>query len=784
MYSYEWDRKTRGFKLTTKTGKFVASEIRPVFAEELLLLGFDEHFQFERNTQAPLMWAKNNVYFYNGEEVAKVHKVQMGTPVDKEYLVKPCKLKPVDIPGMLRQNKIIMDSLIANTSKLVKKLYDDNIPSCDIAYIGYSGGKDSVVLLDFCDKVLPPECPVIFSDTTMELPDTYEVWAKTIESLKQSQRGYFKISNQIPAIDNWYTFGPPSRSIRWCCSIHKSSPVSIFLRQSGLSKYKRTLAFVGVRSDESLARSHYSEVGNGVKNASQINAMPLLDWGSHEIYLYIFMHDLPLNRAYRLGLPRVGCIMCPEASDKYAWYVNAIYPEYVKPYEEAIVKTSAKIFSSGEDSRQFVSSSGWQARKSGVTLSEFIVRPSEVIRNNTIEWCTTPIDFGALKEWIKTLGFLQRDDSGNNILYCRGVLSSVGEVKIDFVQENEKIVKISCQLQSSKDVRDFRYPMRKVVQKALACIACSACEAECPFAALRCSYGQRIEIDDSKCKNCLKCHDIDDGCWRFTSMEISKDTNAALVGIDRYKHFGLKKEWVALYADEKEGLFSSVALGPNMIPAARNWFSHAFLSTGQGDHPSKLLQVAEAQGADSELLWDLLWIGLAQKSALIKWFVVNCKIDTLYSIDDLQGMLGELKESTKNGGLDSLKATFRQSPLGTGSAPVVEMVQKGVRVLGLKRVPKSIEPLAVLYSLYLMATVADRTAFTLSEMMTADFESPYISPLVAFGMNVEELKGQCMGISSIYPDYLACSFTLGLEEIKVFPKEKTLDDVIGLILGE
>ena len=133
MYSYEWDRKTRGYKLTTKAGRFVASEIRPVFAEELLLLGFDEHFQFERESQVPLMWAKNNVYFYNGEEVAKVHKVQMGAPIDKEYLVKPCKLKPVDIPGMLRQNKVIMDSLIANTSKLVKKLYDDNISSCDIA---------------------------------------------------------------------------------------------------------------------------------------------------------------------------------------------------------------------------------------------------------------------------------------------------------------------------------------------------------------------------------------------------------------------------------------------------------------------------------------------------------------------------------------------------------------------------------------------------------------------------------------------------------------------------
>ena len=268
-------------------------------------------------------------------------------------------------------------------------------------------------------------------------------------------------------------------------------------------------------------------------------------------------------------------------------------------------------------------------------------------------------------------------------------------------------------------------------------------------------------------------------------MEISKDTNAALVGIDRYKHFGYKKEWVSLYVDEKENIFSSsTALGPNMIPAARNWFSHSFLSTGQGDRPSKLLKVAEAFGSDSELLWDLLWFGLAQRSALIKWFVVNCKFGVLYSIEDLQGMLGELKESTRNGGLDSLKATFRQSPIGTGTSPVVELTQKGVRVLGIKRVPKSIEPLAVLYSLYLMANVADRTSFTLSEMMTADFDSPYISPLVAFGMNVEELKGQCMGIASVYPEFLSCSFTLGLEEIKVFPKSKTLDDVIGLILGE
>lgn len=35
MYNYEWDTETGGYILTTRTGRFIANEIRPVFAEEL-----------------------------------------------------------------------------------------------------------------------------------------------------------------------------------------------------------------------------------------------------------------------------------------------------------------------------------------------------------------------------------------------------------------------------------------------------------------------------------------------------------------------------------------------------------------------------------------------------------------------------------------------------------------------------------------------------------------------------------------------------------------------------
>lgn len=115
---------------------------------------------------------------------------------------------------------------------------------------------------------------------------------------------------------------------------------------------------------------------------------------------------------------------------------------------------------------------------------------------------------------------------------------------------------------------------------------------------------------------------------------------------------------------------------------------------------------------------------------------------------------------------------------------MVQLDTKGKRAMGVTRVRRSIEPLAVLYSLYVMGLVSERNGFTISEMMQTDFDSPFISPLTAFGMEVEELKGQCLGIATRYPRFLTCIFTLGLDEVRIFPEEKGLDDVLGLMLGE
>ena len=292
MYDYDWNPLTGGYTLTTRTGRFIANEIRPVFAEELALVGLDKFLDYDKNEMRPFMWAQKNVYYYRGEKIAQCNGTRYGKAMDITcFFEGKKKITPVDVKQMLIENSEIMQALVDDTKRRTKELYDSDISRCDKAYIAFSGGKDSVALLHMCDDVLPLDAPVIFSDTDMELPDTYVTWEE-IQKL-YPHRTFIAARADTRALDNWKLFGPPSRTIRWCCSIHKSTPALIELKRMTGKTAVRVMAFVGVRGEESISRSFYEDSNDGVKNASQLNRMPLLDWGAHELWLYIFQNNQP-----------------------------------------------------------------------------------------------------------------------------------------------------------------------------------------------------------------------------------------------------------------------------------------------------------------------------------------------------------------------------------------------------------------------------------------------------------------------------------------------------------
>jgi phosphoadenosine phosphosulfate reductase len=274
---------------------------------------------------------------------------------------------------------------------------------------------------------------------------------------------------------------------------------------------------------------------------------------------------------------------------------------------------------------------------------------------------------------------------------------------------------------------------------------------------------------------------------RYFSKRYAGGTTMNISGINKYMTFGLKQEWISVLASESKDFRSTTALGNRMIPAAVTWFREAkLIADSIAIQPTRLLDIGQKFSFDYQLFWDLIWIGLTNTSPLMKWYVCNVLIGETKTQDELNERLTKsvTSASVRKGAMQSLCGTFKFSPLGCGTYPVVKLEVKGPRVISLKRVARSVDPLVILYSLYVMAQAASRSSFTLSEMMSGDFESPYISPLIAFGMPVDELKAQCMGLTSKYPGFIACSFALGLDEIKVFPNEKTIDDIVGMILGE
>lgn len=784
MYSYRWDKKTGGYILAPQAGKFVASEIRPVFAQELKLIGFDKHFKFDEQERAPICWAKRNIYIYRGVEIAKLEKTQYGKPITPNYLVSARRLKPVDVEAMIAhpENQRLMSALLADTQRRLKEMYDQYAGECDIAYIGFSGGKDSVLLLDICHRTLPLSVPVVFSDTDMELPDTYKIWKEV--QRRYPDRTFLKAQATQSALKNWDVFGPPSRTIRWCCSVHKSTPAILLLREYFGQNKLHALAFLGIRSEESISRATYDDIGVGVKNASQINSYPVLAWGSHELWLYTFATVLPINSAYKQGLPRVGCVLCPEASERYAWFVNAVYPNVLKPYNDAIFNAIDKEFDSEKDKLDYLSTAGWQARKSGEILKNQILRPSEEISAETMSWLIPSQMINRVQEWFKTLGLVRVDADGAwEILYKSRSSKLQTDLLVEFKKSTKEVCHVSCKFRTTAELRSYGKYVRQCIYKAVSCVGCRACEVECSLQALKFKDGF-ASIDVDKCIHCLNCHSADYGCWRYQSMRTTEVSNAELATINKYKNFGLRQNWVDVYISEREKFAMTMALGNKMIESGKVWLRQGLLMNEKNCTPLRLLDLAESRGSGSQWFWDAIWFALSNRAAIMKWFVTVTKVNQVYSPDDLFSLMGgNVKEATKKGGISALKDMLTKSPFGTGMYPMVELVMKGRLMSTLTRVPHAVDDLVLLYSLFVMAQQAGQTSFSVSGLMTADFSAKYVSPLVAFAMPVAEFKQQCQGLSDKYGDFIRCNFTLGLDEIQIRIDAKTSDDVVELMIN-
>lgn len=544
MYSYDWDEETGGLLLNSAQQK-MSKEPRPVYYKELDILGFDKYWNYAKDDSAPYMWAEANNYWYHGRKVASVKGGTLYTAPELVLLEEPepdgKPLIPVNIPLMVAKNHTILEALVQDTIKKVFNIYISYRKKVDIFYVAFSGGKDSVVALDIVQRALPHnEFKVVFGNTDMEFPTTTELVQKLSRKCSDEGIEFLEAASNMTSKESWNIFGPPARKVRWCCTVHKTAPVINMLSDKFANGKLRCVMITGVRGDESVSRSGYDEMSMGKKMAGQYSFHPILEWSSAEIYLYIYSQGLLLNDAYKYGFNRVGCIMCPNSSEKHEYIKRQCFPELVDEYCERITQNSAKDLS-GDNAKIFLETGGWKSRLSGRELK--FSEEDRFQLNETPAYLKFSVNKlnPVWKTWYKTMGIIE-ENSGEIMLEYNGVWRKCRESE----DKNGGLIEIE-NLGNSKNSIEFIFLFKSVLAKSQYCIFCKTCVAECPHRNISMSDG-KITISD-KCIKCHECLKILSGCLYYNSIRGSKAMKS-LKGINKYLSVGVDAEWINSFIDD------------------------------------------------------------------------------------------------------------------------------------------------------------------------------------------------------------------------------------------
>jgi len=226
----------------------------------------------------------------------------------------------------VESNRTILKNVETEAVNFVKSVKNKN-PDL-FASVSYSGGKDSLATLLVVLKAIG-KVPLIFSDTGLEFPETYE----NIETVAAK---YDLEIIRTGAGDSFHETlekeGPPSVDARWCCSVCKLNPVKELIKEN----WGECLSFIGQRKYESLARMKSPRIWRNFKVQVQLSASPIQHWTALHVFLYLFQEKAPYNELYKRRIDRTGCFMCPSSDIATFEIIKNEYPDLWKKWDDKI----------------------------------------------------------------------------------------------------------------------------------------------------------------------------------------------------------------------------------------------------------------------------------------------------------------------------------------------------------------------------------------------------------------------------------------------------------------
>lgn len=781
MYAYEWDVETGGYLLVDKILKF-SKEPRPVYYKELDILGFDKHWNYDKDDTYPIMWAESSTYIYRGKKVGKTKGGNLYNKPEIILLEEPeenkGKLKFIDTKEMVRRNRELLDALVNKSIKELYNVYATYKNKVDLFYVAFSGGKDSIVLLDIVTSTIPNnELRVVFGDTQMEFSDTYDVIDFVKKDCEKKEIPFHIAKSHLDVIDSWEKFGAPAQRLKWCCSVHKTSPQITLLRDILKKPNFTGMAFIGVRGDESASRSEYEYVTKGKKHKGQYNCYPIFHWNTAELFLYIFDKELILNKAYLKGNSRAGCLVCPMASLKNEYMKTVSYGKDVEKFINLIEENTDKGFETKEQLKEYMELGGWKARRSGDGLKEIKIKYKDEIKGNKLEIKVISPTTN-WKKWIGTIGELQNDENPYKIKHKDNTYSfEINEIEGGYI--------VNLNTTTLKLNPTFGKLFKQTFKKAAYCESCKACEVDCKKGVLTFKNNE-LNISD-KCTHCSECHKVPNGCYVYTSVKTTKgrDGEMSKEKINSYGNHGPKEEWLKEYFDMEEEFHENHSLGKNMMQGFKRFLKDAkLLSEDREKKFTKTAKYIKRIGRKTEVSQGIMLINLAH-TPQVNWYIKNINPFEKYKIDEITNIIDETGATkSENNHIRLSLARILETDLGS-KVGLGKVERKGRTITSITRHkwdnPNS---LVVLYGLYKFAEECDGYyQFTLTRLLNTNIESKGVSPTQIFTIDKETMKPILYSLMQNYPELIHISFTHDLDNITL-KTNKTSDDVLDLIMEE
>lgn len=278
--------------------------------------------------------------------------IERAEQIGKESYKKYGKIRNLDILRM--RQEFPLDWKIDLTVQRLKE-----VENC--SYISFSGGKDSIVLLDIAKRHKIDIKPV-FIDTGLEYPEVREIGHKyAFEVIRPEMTfkqvldtyGYPVISkSQAMAIrklttqnltekyrnkllhgdergtagklsDKWhYLLDAPFKISEQCCDVMKKRPAHDFIKRIFKEEGVVLTTITAEMADESMNRQNRYVKSGCFQDNKYPKLTPMGFWTEQDVLEYIYKYAVPiasvygdiqkdwLGRYYLTGVQRTGCIFC------------------------------------------------------------------------------------------------------------------------------------------------------------------------------------------------------------------------------------------------------------------------------------------------------------------------------------------------------------------------------------------------------------------------------------------------------------------------------------------